>query len=115
MLAPLPTLEELPRHTASHVKNRWGEVVRQVRESGSVAVTSHSTVEMVLVETGTYRRLVDDLRSMQAKEQAVLDELGRAFEARLASLQTPDAARRVDAVLAARGKLAKRPKAGATF
>ena len=54
MAAVLPSLNELPRQNASHVKNRWGDVVRQVQESGSVAVTNHSTVEMVLLTAATY-------------------------------------------------------------
>ena len=115
MAAVLPTLEDLPHRTASHVKNRWGEVVRQVRESGSVAVTCHSSVEMVLVDSATYRRLVEDARSVQAKEKSVLDQLNQAFEARLAVLQQPVVARQVDALFEARGRLASRPKAGATF
>ncbi|MEO5950846.1 MAG: type II toxin-antitoxin system prevent-host-death family antitoxin [Chloroflexia bacterium] len=115
MAAVLTSLDDLPRHPASHVKNRWGEVVRQVRESGSVAVTSHSVVEMVLVDTATYRRLVEDAGSMQARERAVLDQLNQAFEARLASLQVPASAGQVDALFATRGRLTRRPKAGATF
>ena len=115
MVAVLSMPEDLPSRPASHVKNRWGEVVRQVRESGSVAVTNHAAVEMVLIDTATYRRLVQETRAMQDKEQSVLDELDRAFEARLAALQAPDAAARVDRLFAARGKLKQRPKAGASF
>lgn len=115
MSAALPSLEDLPRHSASHVKNRWGDVVRQVRESGSVAITSHSSVEMVLVDTATYRRLVDDAGASAAREQSVLDQLNQAFEARLAALQQPAAAQQVDALFATRGRLEARPKAGATF
>ena len=53
MIAELPQLEELPRQTASDVKNKWREVVREVRESGSVAITNHSAVEVVLVNAKT--------------------------------------------------------------
>ncbi|MBW8891197.1 MAG: type II toxin-antitoxin system prevent-host-death family antitoxin, partial [Burkholderiales bacterium] len=49
MAAILPNLDELPRQNASQVKNRWGDVVRQVQKTGSLAVTNHSTVEMVLL------------------------------------------------------------------
>ena len=115
MSAVLPSLDDLPRHPASHVKNRWGEVVRQVRASGSVAVTSHSSVEMVLVDTATYRRLVNDAGSSAAREQSVLNQLNEAFEARLATLQQPAAAQQVDALFETRGHLKARPKAGATY
>jgi len=53
MAAVWPPLDQLPRQNASQVKNRWGEVVRQVRQSGSVAITHHANVEMVLLDAAT--------------------------------------------------------------
>ena len=115
MPAALPDLKDLPSRPASQVKNRWGDVVRQVRESGSVAVTNHSSIEMVLIDTATYRQLVEDVQALRAKEQTVLAELDRAFQARLAALQAPAATARVDDLFAARGRLKQRPKAGSSF
>lgn len=115
MAAVLPSLNDLPRRNASHVKNRWGDVVRQVQQSGSVAVTNHSTVEMVLLTAATYNQLVEDAQALQAREQSVLDELARRFDARLGVLQQPDAAAKVGGLFAAKGKLERRPKAGDTF
>jgi prevent-host-death family protein len=115
MISALPALHDLPRHNASQVKNKWGEVVRQVRQSGSVAITHHAAVEMVLLDAATYRQLAEDLLSLQAREQSVLDELGERFDGRLAVLQQPAAAARVDALFEARGRLARPTKAGATF
>jgi prevent-host-death family protein len=115
MAAVLPSLNDLPRQNASHVKNRWGDVVRQVQQSGSVAVTNHSTVEMVLLTAATYNQLVEDAQALKAREQSVLDELGRRFDARLGVLQQPDAAAKVGKLFAAKGKLEQRPKAGDTF
>ena len=115
MSAILRNLEELPRQNASHVKNRWGEVVRQVQESGSVAVANHSTVEMVLLTAATYNQLVEDAQAVKAREQSVLDELGRRFDARLGALQEPGAAQQVGNLFAAKGKLGRRPKAGDSF
>ncbi|MDP9877558.1 prevent-host-death family protein [Variovorax boronicumulans] len=115
MAAVLPNLNDLPRQNASHVKNRWGDVVRQVQQSGSVAVTNHSTVEMVLLTAATYNQLVEDAQALQAREQSVLDELARRFDARLGVLQQPDAAAKVGGLFAAKGKLERRPKAGDTF
>lgn len=111
----LQKLDSLPRQPASHVKNKWGEVVRQVVHSGSVAITSHSTIEMVLMEAGTYQQLVEEVAALKAQRQGVIDELTQRFDARLAQLQLPDAAARVDSLFNARGKLAKRPKAGASY
>ncbi|MDQ0044540.1 type II toxin-antitoxin system prevent-host-death family antitoxin [Variovorax boronicumulans] len=115
MAAVLPSLNDLPRQNASHVKNRWGDVVRQVQQSGSVAVTNHSTVEMVLLTAATYNQLVEDAQALKAREQSVLDELGRRFDARLGVLQQPDASAKVGGLFSAKGKLARRPKAGETF
>ena len=115
MASPLINLEDLPRQNASQVKNKWGEVVRQVRQSGSVAITNHSSVEMVLLDAATYQQLTESLAALQAREQSVLDELAERFDARLASLHQGDAAARVGALFESKGKLgSKRPKAGAT-
>jgi len=115
MSTALLSLEQLPRQNASQVKNKWGEVVRQVRQNGSVAITNHAAVEMVLLDAATYQQLTEDLQALQAREQSVLDELGQRFDARLAVLQAPDAAVNVQALFEARGKLGKRPKAGASY
>jgi prevent-host-death family protein len=115
MSAVLNMPEELPSRPASQVKNRWGEVVRQVRESGSVAVTQQSSVEMVLVDIATYRKLAESSKAAQAREQALIDQLDSGFAARLAALQSAQTPERVDALMAARGKLKKRAQAGASF
>ena len=115
MATALLDLASLPRQTASHVKNKWGEVVRQVREVGSVAITNHSAVEMVLVDAATYRQLTTDMMALKAREQSVLEDLTGRFNAQLAVLQEPDAQQRVAGLFDARGKGALRPKAGATF
>ena len=115
MITELPGLDELPRQNASQVKNKWGEVVRLVQELGSVAVTNHSAVEMVLIRAATYRQLVQEISALNAREQVVLDELASRFNSHLAALQQPDAARKVKALLAVKGKLTKRPRAGASF
>ena len=115
MAAVLPMPEDLPSRPASHVKNRWGEVARQVRKSGSVSVTNHAKVEMVLIDAATYRRLAQEMGSVRAREEAVMAGLDRAFEARLAVLQAPDARARVDGLFASRGKLKRLLKAGTSF
>jgi prevent-host-death family protein len=115
MLADLPKLEELPRHTASAVKNKWRDVVREVRESGSIAVTNHSAVEVVLVNAEAYRQLAASAAALKDREALVLDELAAKFRQRLAGLQAPDARDKAIAVFGQRGQLAKRPKAGPAF
>jgi prevent-host-death family protein len=109
------SIESLPRQNASQVKNKWADVVRLVRQSGSVAVTNHSTVEMVLLDVNTYQRLIEEIQILKAREQSALDDLTTRFKARLDVLQQPGAAQKVQALFDAKGKLAKRPKAGASY
>ena len=115
MIHELPLLDDLPRRNASQVKNKWGDLVRLVQTSGSVAVTNHSAVEMVVLDASTYRQLTEDIQALKAREQTVLNELAQRFDARLAVLQQPDAARKMTAVFKARGQLVQRPKAGVSF
>ena len=86
MTAALPSIEELPRQNASQVKNKWGEVVRQVRQNGSVAITNHSAVEMVLLDAATYQQLTDSLQALQARVAGayMLDSDVRDFQAEYA-------------------------------
>ena len=109
MAAELQTLDSLPRHSASQVKNKWGDVVRQVNRSGVAAVTNHSTVEMVLMPAAEYERLREYLPDDDFRR------ITQRFDARLALLQQPDAAARVEALFESRGQVAPRPKAGASF
>lgn len=115
MFVPLRSLDDLPRQNASHVKNKWADVVRQVHEEGSLAVTNHSAVEMVLLDASTYRQLTEDLKALKARESTALDELAMRFDARLALLNRSDASDRVAGLFETRGKLRSRPKAGASF
>ncbi len=115
VITNLPSLEKLPRQNASQVKNKWGEVVRLVRRSGTVAVTSHSSVEMVLLDAAMYEQLTAEVEALKAREKTVLDDLNARFDERLAVLQEPAAAKSAAAVFQAKGKLTRRPKAGASF
>jgi len=115
MLAELPTLDQLPRQSASDVKNRWRDVVREVREAGSVAITNHSTVELVLVDAARYQQLTASAAALKVRERSVLDQLAADFDKRLAVLQEPDAAQKVASVFGSRGKLVKRPRAGNAY
>ncbi len=115
MLTDLPTLDALPRQSASDVKNRWRDVVRAVRQGGSVAVTNHSSVELVLVDAATYQQLTAGAAALKEREHAVLEQLAADFDKRLAVLQQADAARKVASVLGSRGKLVKRPRAGHAY
>jgi prevent-host-death family protein len=115
VIAELPKLEDLPRQTASDVKNKWREVVREVREAGSVAITNHSSVEVVLVNAEAYRQLVASAAALKEREASVLEQLSAQFNERLARLQGPDARDQAGAVFQRKGRLTTRPKAGTAF
>ncbi len=108
-------LDGLPRQNASQVKNKWGEVVRLARKTGGVAITSHSKVEMVLLDAEVYQHLAEQADAFQSREAAVLDDLSKRFDVRLAALHAPGARQKVQALLKSRGKLAQRPRAGASY
>lgn len=115
MIAELPNLEDLPRQTASDVKNKWREVMREVRETGSVAVTNHSSVEVVLLNADAYRQLAASAAALREREATVLGQLSAQFTARLASLQAPDATAKAASVFLRKGRVSTRPKAGTAF
>jgi prevent-host-death family protein len=111
----LPRIEDLPQRKATQVKNKWGDLVREVRAAGSVAVTQHNKVEMVVVDAATYRKMAALAEGAKEHRQAALAELSAEFDRRLAALQTPETRRRVEAVMAARGRTKRRPKAGVSY
>ncbi|MEI9984409.1 MAG: type II toxin-antitoxin system prevent-host-death family antitoxin [Aliidongia sp.] len=108
-------IDTMPRHSSTQVKNNWAELVREVRQSGSVAITNHSKVEMVLVEADQYRDMAAQIEAKRLRDQAILDELTRRFDAQLAVLQQPDLEKKIQAMFDAGGKLKNRPKAGTTY
>jgi len=115
MTADLPRIEDLPRRNATQVKNKWGDLVRDVRATGSVAVTHHDKVEMVVVDAARYEAMAMLVAGAKVRQQAVLAELTAEFDRRLAALKSPETRRRVEAVMASRGRGKPRPKAGESF
>ena len=114
-MAVFPQIKDLPQRSATQVKNQWGDLVRAVRASVSVAVTHHDKVEMVVVEVGRYREMAALVEGINGRGQTALAELSAEFDRHLAALQAPDARDRVEAAMASRGRVTPRPKAGASF
>lgn len=108
-------IDALPRRNATQAKNKWSDLVREVRKTGGVAVTHHDRVEMVVMDAERYREMVALVDAAQDRRQASLAELTADFDRRLAALQAPDARKRAEAAMASRGRTTPRPKAGATF
>lgn len=115
MTAKALATDTMPRHSATQVKNNWAELVRQVRQSGSVAITNHAKVEMVLIDAERYEEMAAQVEAKRQRDQAILDELTRRFDEQLAVLKQPDIREKMQAVFDAGGKLKIRPKAGMTY
>jgi antitoxin (DNA-binding transcriptional repressor) of toxin-antitoxin stability system len=115
MAVPFPRIEELPQRKATEVKNKWGDLVREVRAHGSVAVTHHDKVEMVVVGVGQYREMAALVAGARQRHQAALADLSAEFDRRLAQLQAADARDRAEAAMASEGRAARRPRAGMSF
>src|SRR3546814_9935988 len=84
----IPSLEQLPQRNATQVKNKWADVVREVRKLGSVAVTQHNQVEMVVMDAETYQKISALAEEARARSEAGLAELSADFDRRLASFKT---------------------------
>jgi prevent-host-death family protein len=107
--------DNLPQRSATQVKNKWADLVREVRAAGSVAITHHNKVEMVVVDASTYQRMVALAEGAKERHHAALAELSAEFDRRLAALKSPETRNRVEAVMKARGRTKVRPKAGVSF
>ena len=107
----LQHIEDLPRRTVADVKSNFADVMREVRKTGVVAITSHGKIEVVMVDAGEYRRRTANFPTDAGRREA-LAELTAEFDRRLAALQDPEAGKRIDAMMDARGKTKRRPKAG---
>jgi PHD/YefM family antitoxin component YafN of YafNO toxin-antitoxin module len=112
---PLRSLEALPQKSATEVKNGWAKVVREVRSSGSVAVTQHDRVEMVVMDAETYHEITALATEQTERRRAALEALTQAFDQRLRSLDNAETPKKFAAVRAAKGRLKHPPKAGSTF
>jgi PHD/YefM family antitoxin component YafN of YafNO toxin-antitoxin module len=114
MVLPV-ALENLPTQASTEVKNRWGQVVRQVQKTGSLAITHHSNIEMVLSTAEHYQSLLDEVSRLQARERSRLEELSAQFMSRLDRLQQPDAHARLAGVMEAKGQASSPPIAGKSY
>lgn len=83
---------------ATQAKNRFGEILETVRDSGPVFIERHGQTQAVVLGIDTYNKLTSNERSSQERE---LDYWTREFDALYARMQTPEASRAVDALFSA--------------
>jgi len=108
-------LEALPRTPASDVKKLgWRGVMKSVARDGQVVVTNHNTPEAVILSAETYDAMLRALDAAAAPQRSALEELQAKFDARLASLQSAGAGKRLRDVMARPAALRGKVKAGAS-
>lgn len=83
---------------ATQAKNRFGEILQIVRESGAVFIERHGQAQAVVLGIDTYNKLTSNERSPEERE---LDYWTREFDALHARMQTRKASKAVDALFSA--------------
>jgi prevent-host-death family protein len=88
------------RHSvpATQAKNRFGEILLAVRDSGPVFIERHGQAQAVVLDIDAYNKLTSNERTSQERE---LDYWTREFDALHARMQTQKARRAVDALFTA--------------
>lgn len=79
-----PCLADLPKVSATELKNAIAEVFDQVAAKGAVAITRHQKPRAVLLSVEQFEEI------LRARNEP-LDQLGAEFDALLARMQTPEA------------------------
>lgn len=83
---------------ATQAKNRFGEILQSVRDSGPVFIERHGQAQAVVLGIESYNKLVANERTTQERE---LDYWTREFQALHARMQSPQARQAVDALFSA--------------
>lgn len=83
---------------ATQAKNRFGEILQTVRDSGPVFIERHGQAQAVVLGIDAYNKLASNERTSQERE---LDYWTREFDALHARMQTHKARRAVDALFSA--------------
>lgn len=83
---------------ATQAKNRFGEILQTVRDSGPVFIERHGQAQAVVLDIDTYNKLTSNERTHQERE---LDHWAREFDSLHARMQTHKARRTVDALFSA--------------
>lgn len=116
MPARFETLAQLPTAPASTIKREgWKGVMRSLSGVGRLVVTNHNEPEAVILSTQEYDRLVKAARSAANAVNDPLQALRDRFDARLATLDTPDAGSRLRDLMSHPGSLDGKVKAGETY
>jgi prevent-host-death family protein len=83
---------------ATQAKNRFGEILQAVRDSGPVFIERHGQAQAVVIDIETYNKLTSNERTTQERE---LDYWTREFNALHVGMQTQGSRNAVDALFSA--------------
>jgi prevent-host-death family protein len=83
---------------ATQAKNRFGEILQTVRDTGPVFIERHGQAQAVVLGIDAYNKLTSNERTREERE---LDYWTREFDALHAKMQTRKARQAVDALFSA--------------
>lgn len=98
----LEAIDNLTKATATDVKkNGWRGVMKKLARDGKgkLVITNNNEAQAVILSPEEYGGILEALRGVSAKRDADLAQLRHDFDARLASLNEPDASDRLRRVL----------------
>ena len=109
----LDAVEDLPHAPASDVKKLgWRALMKAIATKGKLVVTNHNEPQAVILSMEAYDAILAAFRAAAESDQVALDALRNRFDARLASLEAPDAGDRLRKMARSGAKLSGKVKAG---
>lgn len=116
MPSQFDAISQLPAAPASTFKREgWKGVMRSLGGVGRLVVTNHNVPEAVILSTQEYDRLVKAAGSAANTVNDPLQALRDRFDARLATLNTPHARKRLRDLMTSPGALGGKVKVGETY
>ena len=107
--------ESLPARSSAEVQDKWGDVVREVRSKGRIAVTSRGHADMIIMSREEYDRV---MRALSAPALATADpvvDLTRRFDERIARMNDGTMVSKSTRLRAMTGQVPNPPIAGESF
>ena len=103
--------DSLIRHSATTVKNKWGDIARDARTSKGVAITNHGNVDYVVLTAAAYNAMAEEIADFSERKRKILEEFTARYDQRFEVFKTPEGEAALEAFL--KNSLAgKRPKVG---
>jgi prevent-host-death family protein len=84
---------------ATQAKNRFGEILQTVRDSGPVFIERHGQAQAVVLSIDAYNKLTS--KRERTPQERELDYWTREFDALHTKMQRPEARQAVDALFSA--------------